>query len=262
METLATERLNFWNKRAKLGFAAGSNDVNIKALEINALESQIPQEGKILDAGCGNGHTIRSIAVKRKNLEMVGFDYSPKMVEESRNLIKKEGIESRVSIIEANLMEINTGKIEQNQFDCVYTQRSLINLDSFDDQIKAIQHLWDLVKIGGKLVLCEAFQDGLDEINKHRAIAGLETISKPWHNTYLRCNDLDLISRTLGSDHRIIEFSGTYYFVSRVIHAWQAKQRSSEPSYIDPINLMSLELPAIDTCGQSKIVVFTKKTPI
>lgn len=219
MEKLATERLKFWDNRAKLGFAAGSNDVNIKALEIDALESQIPQEGKILDAGCGNGHTIKSIAVKRKNIEVMGFDYSPKMVEESRNLIKEAGIESRVSIVEANLMEMDTSKIELNQFDCVYTQRSLINLDSFEDQIKAIRHLWSLVKTGGKLVLCEAFQDGLDEINKHRSLAGLDTISKPWHNTYLRCNDLQLISETLKSDHKVIEFSGTYYFVSRVIHA-------------------------------------------
>ena len=45
--------------------------------------------------------------------------------------------------------------------------------------------LWQMVAQIGHLVLCEAFQDGLDEINEFRKSAGLEIISSPWHNKYL-----------------------------------------------------------------------------
>ena len=258
MDSLAAERLGFWDERAQLGFAAGSNDTNLKKIEIKALDAVIPRAGLILDAGCGNAHTLAALAESREQAKMIGFDYSSLMVQEGQALMQSKGLQHRVELTQANLLDLDFYESSKSQYECVYTQRSLINLDSFSDQLVAIKSLWSLVKPGGLLVLCESFEDGLAEINAFRESIGLDVISRPWHNSYLTLELLGDIAEELGADHQVIEFSGSYYFVSRVVHAWQASNSKEEPSYSNPVNLMSLDLPAISLCGQSKIVVFSK----
>jgi len=88
MSELNSDRLEFWNDRSLMGWAAGSNDVNLKRIEVNAIASLIPESGSILDAGCGNAWTILELASKRTGAKFVGFDYSEGMVVEGRKLLE------------------------------------------------------------------------------------------------------------------------------------------------------------------------------
>jgi len=54
----------------------------------------VPNDGRILDVGCGNGSLINAIRQKN-NSEAYGVDISPKMIEECRN--SYEGINFHVS---------------------------------------------------------------------------------------------------------------------------------------------------------------------
>lgn len=253
-----SDRLKFWDGRAKLGFAAGSNDINLKKIEIQAIKSQIPSNGEVLDAGCGNGFTLFELATSFTGCKFTGFDYSSSMIEEASRL-KVESSNNNTSFFSANLLHLKEcPRLALHSFDCVYTQRSLINLDSFADQLTAIESLWKLVKPGGRLVICESFNDGLEEINHYRNSVELPSIQKPWHNTYFDLHNLPDIARSLSAKPILKEFSGSYYFVSRVINAWQSHYNSEEPSYSSPVNLMSLSLPVLPVCGQSKLVVFEK----
>ena len=112
---------------------------------------------------------------------------------------------------------LSTLDIPSSGLDVIYTERSLINLDTLEQQCQAVRSLWSMVRSGGYLILCEAFNDGLDEINSYRSAVGLEVISPPWHNRYLSLSE---IKHLLDDDtaFTIKEFSGSYYFVSRVIH--------------------------------------------
>ena len=261
MDGKKAEILAFWNDRSSLGYAAGSGDTNLKDLELTAISSLISGPGRVLDAGCGNGYALCKIAKTVSGLRLYGFDYSEGMVRESSDLVARESLKGKVNIIQGDLLNVEKLQWPDNftgQFEHVYTERSLINLDTKEDQRSAVQSLWRLVAPGGQLILCEAFKNGLDEINVFRAAVGLSKISPPWHNRYLELEDIESLLPDCKT-FEIKEFSGSYYFVSRVINAALAKKRNEEPSYDDDMNIISLSVPPIPVCGQSKIIVFSKE---
>ncbi|MBW0167190.1 MAG: class I SAM-dependent methyltransferase [Vulcanococcus sp.] len=257
------QRLDFWEARSGLGFAAGSGDINLKKLEINAILRSIGQPKTILDAGCGNGFTLASLASSLPDSRLFGFDYSQGMVNSAIDLLADSDLGDRVKVCQASLLDsfpssLSSLDIPGAGFDCIYTERSIINLDSLEQQTQAVQALWRMVVSGGRLVLCEAFLDGLNEINAYREAVGLERISQPWHNRYLSLNELENLLPGVNMSCQVVEFSGTYYFVSRVVHAREVLLEGREPSYDASINQQSLDLPALPLFGQSKIVIFEK----
>ena len=50
-----------------------------------------------------------------------------------------------------------------------------------------------LLNPGGMYVMCENSQEGLDAINDLRQQLGLKRIAAPWHNRYLRTNEIESI---------------------------------------------------------------------
>lgn len=259
------ERLSFWEARSSLGFAAGSGDINLKKLEIDAISRAITDHpSTILDAGCGNGFTLSSLAASFPDCQLFGFDYSAGMVKAAAELLQEIRLSDRVSVCQASLLDPFPASlaclgIPAAGFDCIYTERSIINLDTLEQQVRAVESLWSMVAAGGRLVLCEAFLDGLNEINAYRQSVGLQSINPPWHNRYLSLSELgDLLPGSCRA-YEIVEFSGTYYFVSRVVHAREALLQGQEPSYDAAINQQSLDLPPLPLFGQSKIVIFEKK---
>ena len=257
------ERLSFWEGRSNLGFAAGSGDTNLKKLEIDAIHQSIGKPSSVLDAGCGNGFTLAKLATCFPECRLFGFDYSQGMVDAALELISQGGLAERVSVCRASLLDqfpasLQSINIPERGFDCVYTERSIINLDTFEQQAQAVESLWSVVAPGGCLVLCEAFLDGLNEINHYRESVGLQSIKPPWHNRYLSLSELSNFLPDSAHTKKIIEFSGTYYFVSRVVHAREAQLAGREPSYSADLNIQSLDLPPLPMFGQSKIVLFEK----
>ena len=74
---------SFWNSRAVLGQAAGSNDVIAKQLEIETLASYVKDGDRILDFGCGNGVTALDFA-RRHQVDVLGIDYAEEMIDAAR----------------------------------------------------------------------------------------------------------------------------------------------------------------------------------
>ena len=249
-------RLEFWNERAALGLAAGSNDMGLKRLEIENICKHLRGCYKILDAGCGNGITAINVLKKLPSAKISAFDYSPQMVEEGIKLREEEGIlDDRLEVTKGDLL---APPFENRAYDAIYTERSLINLNSPEEQMLSIAKLATKLKPGGKLIICESFVEGLAEINSFRVPAGLPKIESPWHNTYL---SLDWVTKVFPDYLKLNEvdnFSSTYYFLSRVVNAWIAQNNGEEPSYDSPINNLSFSLPCIGTCAQTKTVIFSK----
>ena len=105
--------------------------------------------------------------------------------------------------------------------------------------------------------MCENSQDGLDAINVLRLSVGLPSIIHPWHNRYLYDAEIKKIKEVQLLD--INYYSSTYYFLSRVVNAWQSAQEGKEPDYEAPVNKLALQLPAINKMGQGRIWVWTQK---
>lgn len=239
----------YWDSRAGLGYEAGGPDVILKQLEIAAIASHIRDGMRVLDAGCGNGITGRKL-VRGHKIELLGLDYSEPMIEAC-------GGDDMAGTMTFRVADIRNLPADIGQFDLIYTERCLINLPDWQEQREAVLSLISHLAEGGTYLMCEASQDGLDRINELRETIGLPQIHQPFHNRYLRQEELDTLQDQITLKGRL-EFSSTYYLFSRVINAVLACQELREPQYLDPVNLLALALPNIGDIGQCKIWLWGK----
>lgn len=245
----------FWNERAKLGEAAGSNDVIAKQIEVNAIMTFMKDGMDVLDVGCGNGITAIAVAEKFK-LNLKALDYAEQMVVHARTLAAKADIKGS--------LQFDTGDVRRltedlGLFDVIYSERVLINLDNWEEQQQAICTIGNRLKKGGVYVMCENSMEGLESINALREAVELPRINPPWHNRYFKESEI----AGFRPDGLVLEevrfISSTYAFLSRVVNAWLAKQEGRDPSYDAPVNQLALKLPAFGGIGQTKIWVWKKQ---
>ncbi|MEQ1772369.1 MAG: class I SAM-dependent methyltransferase [Burkholderiales bacterium] len=246
--------LELWDERATLLESAGTNDLIAKQLEITELTSHVRDGMKVLEIGCGNGITAIEIA-KRFAVTIQAFDFSESMIEAAKKLAGGEQFKGSVDFRVGDVRHMPELK---NQFDLVITERVLINLPDWETQARAIQEISGYLAPGGRYLMCENSQDGLDQINDLREQAGLKRISPPWHNCYFREEKINSlrIPEMLLAEVRC--YSSTYYFLSRLVNAWLAHQEGREPAYDAAINQLALLLPPIAQFGQGKLWIWEK----
>lgn len=250
-------KLDFWNNRAKLGKLAGTKDLIAKKLEMDAIASYVKPRMKILDFGCGNGMTAFHIASQFENVEVIGIDFSEEMIKEAKKLFPHPQIHFMQGDIEA----LKRHMIQMGStFDLIYTERMLINLKNWEEQKEAIETIGMLLTPNGKYIMCENSWDSLKQINRFRVKIGLEEITEPWHNHYIRDIDLLTDEPKIVTNTEENHYSSTYYFLSRVVNAFFAKKCNGEPLYDSDINKLALELPALNcSFGQGRIWVWERK---
>jgi SAM-dependent methyltransferase len=230
-----------WDERAALGERAGSDDLIAKQLEQRALVEEMAgcyqfiAQPLFLEIGCGRGETARLVSTTYPSAIVTAIDASPAMIEAAR-----QGPSDSVQFM---VGEAQNPPVV-GRFDLAYTQRCLINLPTWELQQQAIDAIADRLVSGGRFLMCENSQDGLDAINERRVSLGLEPIQSPWHNRYLRQHELSTVTSLRLRE--CIPFSAAYYYNSRILNAYDAKVRGVEPDYEAPINRAALMLQADD----------------
>jgi SAM-dependent methyltransferase len=247
-------RLEFWNTNAKLKKLAGTKDYNAKIIEIETLSKFFKKNMRVLEFGCGNGYTAIEMA-KRFNARIDACDYSPKMIMEANKFQKNKGLPNNVNFF---LADIKRKLKIKPIYDLVFTERMLINLDSWASQKKSIIKLVNCLKPKGTMVLMENSATGLKKINDYRSMLNLKKIKAPWHNLYLDDNKMLNFKIKNCKLTEVISYSSTYYFLSRVVNAWLANQRGIKPNYNAKINKLAIKLPSISDCAQGKIYLYKK----
>ena len=253
----------FWDERAAKEERAGTRDLVAKELEMRTLAEYVEDGMTVCDWGCGNGMTAFYLA-ERFKINLYGYDYSEKMVNEAALAAAKKGLgENSPRVVPECLFHQADIRKEPSficQWDLVFTERMLVNLANWDEQRAAILYLATLVKPGGTLLLMENSLTGLRAINRLRESIGLERILSPWHNVYLHDKtvaNLDVPGMRLVD---VRPYSGAYYCLSRVVNAWLAKTQGQEPEYDAPVNHLALELPPTELpCAQGKLWVYEKE---
>lgn len=246
--------LEHWNQRATLAERAGSDDLIAKELEINAISKHIRNGMQVAEFGCGNGTTALEL-LRRHDIELHCFDFSPAMIESARKLAVGAGVEGRIFF---EIGDVRNEPLLTRKFDVIYSERMIINLPDWESQARAIRYIVGLLNQGGRYLMCENSEVGLSNLNKLREAAGLEAIVPPWHNVYLAD---DLVASLDAPGVRLVDvdcFSATYYFLSRVVNAWLAAKEGRKPSYDAPVNRLALELPPFGDCSQGKLWVFER----
>jgi len=249
-----TDRYDFWNSRADLGLLAGTNDIILKKMEIQEIAKHVHDGMKILDAGCGNGITAIYLAEKF-NVTIVGVDFSDKMIENAKKIAQEKKMKGAVTFLKDDVQDLSG---LDRDFDFIYTERTLINLSTWDAQKKAIENIFSHLVKKGIYAMCESSMDGLNKINTLRASVDLPQITPPWHNRYLRDEEINTHTLQGITLESVNDFSSTYYFLSRVVNAHIASNEGKEPDYNSIINQLALKLPPFGDFGQTKIWLWRK----
>lgn len=222
----------YWNQRSTLGATAGTPDLIAQQLEQRAILEAchgLPDPAFGLEIGCGTGATARLLVKAFPRLDLLAVDGSEGMIAVAK---QRSAIPTRLRFKVCEASSLPNGR-----FDLILTQRMLINLPTWELQKQTIEAIAARLAPGGRFVMCENSQDGLDSINQTRLTLGLPEIQRPWHNRYV--NGAELATVTSMTVIRESCFSAEYYFLSRIVNAYAAKMAGEEPVYDSPINQLA-----------------------
>lgn len=107
----------------------------------------IGSEYVILDAGCGGGKTISRLAQMTPKGKVYGIDYSPDMVEFSKEINKTLIAQNRAEIVEESVEKMS---FKDNFFDLVTAFETYYFWTNFPLVLKEIKRV---LKPGGKLLM-------------------------------------------------------------------------------------------------------------
>lgn len=142
---------------------------------------------RVLDVGCGNGYTLRTLAGRIRDggldgsIELLGIEKNPHL----RQLAIQMNEAFPVTIAEGDILRAETLAANQASIDVCISQRVIINLMNPADQKAALANLMALVKPGGYLLFIECFEDGLINLNAARREFNLDPNTPAAHNLYL-----------------------------------------------------------------------------
>ncbi|UCE36846.1 MAG: class I SAM-dependent methyltransferase [Thermoplasmata archaeon] len=252
------EILEYWDHKAKElkeSPQATMGDVNLRMLEIDLLLTHLDEENHVLDVGCGNG--FATVIFSKNVKSIVGIDFSEEMVNQAEATIKENPPEKKN--LSFKQMDVLNLTYPEDTFDVAISERCLINLRSWEDQQGAMLEIKRVLKEGGKFLMIEGTNEGLNELNRMRKYYGLHEIIKHWHNLLL---DNDKLMDFLNENFKIMEIRslGTYYFVSRVVHPLVVLP--DEPKFEAKINevarRLAFDIPDFDDISINKLYVLSK----
>ncbi len=240
----------FWDDQAKQHGSsdlATNPDTHYRSLEIESILRVISalKHETILDVGCGNGYTTRTIAKKFPEAAVSGVDFSESMINEATRLVTPN-----TDFHIADILSLSRSKgLRERRYDIVLSTRCLINLANWEEQKVGILEMRKMLVPDGRLILVENVQDGLDNLNDLRGKLGLGPIKAPWHNKYLSQDEVRKFFEEIKGHLLTIEYveniGNFYYLASRVLYAKLCKDQGIEPDYNNPINATASQMPTM-----------------
>lgn len=109
---------------------------------------QSPKGVKVLDAGAGSGRF--TIEIAKKGFDVVSCDYSEAMLGIIRSKITALNLTKRVLLSKQDITQMT---FEDNEFDYICSLRVMVNLDTVENEVKALNELIRVCRPGGKVVV-------------------------------------------------------------------------------------------------------------
>ncbi|MEK6853640.1 MAG: class I SAM-dependent methyltransferase [Nanoarchaeota archaeon] len=122
-----------------------------KSIRSRAVKKMGLQKGdKALEVACGSGKNFPYLVeAVGKDGFIIGFDYSQEMLDAARQLSKRTGW-NNIKLVQGDAAQL---KINENDFDGVV---SVLGVSAIPDWEKALNRCYDVLRPGGKLVICDA----------------------------------------------------------------------------------------------------------
>ncbi len=170
-----------------------------------------PEQARVWDFGCGNGHLIQELFFAIDGLLPQGLEFVPELVAlaRSRNL-------PGVHITHGDL---RVAADIPRDIHVAITERSVINLLSWEEQKKALTNIAQALVPGGFYVMIESFEEGHREMNAARSENQLPEVPVSGHNRYLKEPVLDSLAAMGLRETQGVEPKNalsTHFFLSRV----------------------------------------------
>lgn len=176
---------------------------SIKKLEIMALYGAMKNfsfsKAEVLEVGCGNGLNCFALAENLKEFNFTGVDYVSEMINSANSHRDKEGsISKNLSFYEGDILKLVENPNLKKEYDIVFTDRCIINLNSSELQETGIRNIIKKVKLGGYLIIIENMQESHSRQNNCRESVGLPKREAPPYNLFLNeSNLISLVSKSM-----------------------------------------------------------------
>ena len=253
---------SFWDKQAlkyQQAPEASWSDRMVIDLEIQELLKHIEDDDRVLDIGCANGYSTLQLASRRR-VELLGLDYIPEMVQQARARLEAEqqALAGRVTFQVGDITALNQ---PSGTFDKVVVIRVLINLGTWDHQVKGLTEALRMLKHGGTLLLSEATMQGWQRLNDFRREWGLADIPMPPFNLYLDQDRVIEAAAPYADLVDVVHFASSYYVGTRVIKPLLIQALGRAIDVADPgmeWNRWCAQLPPCGDYGVQRLFIFRK----
>ncbi|MCS7205832.1 MAG: methyltransferase domain-containing protein [Leptospiraceae bacterium] len=112
--------------------------------KIDIITNSVPKNAKGLDAGCGQGWYVKEMM--NIGYQMYGIDFSEKQLQKAKELTKNP------NLFHGSITEL---PFPDEYFDFIYTINVLHHLPTKEEQIKALNEFYRVLKPKGKLIIHE-----------------------------------------------------------------------------------------------------------
>ncbi len=207
-----SQNKDHWNQYAKQyknNPTGASYDSNLVELENYYILSKLKflKPKTMLDIGCGNGQRTK-IFSKYVKTKTIGIDYSENMIKQAKSLETRKLSFKNISVSNYSNSE---------KYDVIISCRCFINQTSITNQIKLFEKLCSMLNKHGHLIIAEASNEGLKNLNLLRKSFNLEPIQEHWFNLHIK---EQLVFPKIKSLFKINDTKrlGLFYYLARVIH--------------------------------------------
>jgi ubiquinone/menaquinone biosynthesis C-methylase UbiE len=133
-------------------------------LERNNILDYLRPHWTCLEIGCGDG--LHSIQYAKKVKKIVALDIAQGLIDNLKVRVRKNRV-ANVAPVVGSVLDISQ-LFKDSRFDCVISQRCLINLPTWRHQKKALTDISRVLKERGLLLMSEGFQEPLIKLNNLR----------------------------------------------------------------------------------------------
>jgi ubiquinone/menaquinone biosynthesis C-methylase UbiE len=254
---------DYWTEQARQHDAAPAaswSDVRVMEMEVREICRHLADRDRVLDVGCANGFSTLQFAQARA-IDITGVDYIEGMIAAARQQQEElqSSLRGRARFEVGNALHLD---FPDNYFDKVIVIRVIINLGSWEQQLKGLHECIRVLRPGGTLLLSEAIVQGWQRLNALRGEWGLEPIPMPTFNNYL---DEERVRETLAGSCELVkvsDFASTYYVGTRVLKPLLARLAGRPDQVANPmceLNRWLSLLPPAGDYGTQKLFVFRKR---
>jgi SAM-dependent methyltransferase len=199
------------------------------------------------------------------NSTFYGVDYIDQMVVSAAALARHEGVADRCKFFVGDAVSISENPDMLDQYDVVFTDRMLINLNSAELQLETVRKLADRVRPGGQLLILENFAETYAAQNKARGHVGLEPRTPEKFNLFMMSEALKSFGQSIGLHLTAVDDFGSLHDI--VLYALVPAINGGKVDYDHPLVAAATELSigvaserrnAFGAFGQNRLFVFSK----